>query len=48
LEMGVSQSICLGWSQTVIQVARITGVNHQHMVIMNFWVEKNQDARKNI
>jgi hypothetical protein len=34
VEMGVSQTICLGWPQTTVllisQVAKTTGMSHQH------------------
>jgi hypothetical protein len=42
LEMGVSQTICPDWPQTKIlpilasQVAKVTGMNHQHPAITQF------------
>jgi hypothetical protein len=43
LEMEVSETICLGWSQALAllvsasQVARITGMNHECLVIIIFY-----------
>jgi hypothetical protein len=42
LEMGISQTICTGWTLTAIllilasQVARIIGVGHQHLTYLSF------------